>query len=324
MSTALVIKIGAIGDAIMALPLARTLKSQGKTVHWLGGKSIRDILSNAPEIDKTIILNDSRLFGSGKVSAILEVFQTWRNLGFTNYDEIYLLHADSRYKLLIPPWVQKSRVRTMRTKTRRHYTFEYARLALPDMEDPEISVEPYVAKHLISLPRKNRVCLFPGGAKNTMRDDPLRRWPVENFAKLALKLTNDGIPVTILGAPSDSWIEDAFSSLRSKVDWQVGNFSLSETLRYLGGSSLCISHDSGPIHLASMADCPVISLFGPTPSRTLAPLKYMNYVIEMNPLLDCQPCYDGRDYGRCSNNICLTRITPEQVATFAEKILNSR
>lgn len=313
MKTALIVKIGAIGDAIMALPLARALKERGfDEVHWLAGQGIVPILKIAPEITNRIVIDETKLFG-GKFSAISEILKTWKRLP-SSFDEIYILQGDRRYSYLIPPWISRKKIHWVRDRTRRHHTFDYARLAFPKKEDNELSFAPYIRTNKSPPARKaNSVCIFPGGAKNALRDDPLRRWPVEHFVALSKMLLGDGYEVTVLGSPGDSWIEPSFGALKSKLNWQVGKTSLAQTLTILQQSRLAISHDSGPIHLASLVDCPVISLFGPTLGSTVAPLKYMHLAMSLEKPLPCQPCYDGRDYGNCTNNLCLKQLTPESV-----------
>ena len=308
---ALIIKIGAIGDAIMALPLSRELVSQGYHVTWLGGIDIAAVLSLAPEISRRIIINERALFGPSRLSAALEVFRTWAKICVTSGDEIFLLHSDRRYRYLIPPW-RRSHIRTVRIGSRRHHTFDYARLAYPALQDNELSFEPYTLPNLVT--REKRICIFPGGAKNAMRDNPLRRWPLESYVRLCEHLISSGHKITVVGGPSDTWIEPAFAHLRALVNWQVATMKLNETVEYLRRSQLAVSHDTGPIHLASLADCPIITIFGPTNSEWFAPLKFKPLVIERSPKLHCQPCYDGKDFGFCTNNICINQITPETVA----------
>lgn len=313
--SALIIKIGAIGDVVMALPLARELSAQGCTqITWLSGKEIAPILGLAPEITESITLDERALFGESKLKAALEVFKTWWHLRSLAVDSVYLLHGDSRYRLLVPPWL-RSKIRAVRVGSRRHHTFDYARLAFPAKEDRELDFAPYTLP--VAAKREARVCLFPGGAKNTMRDNPLRRWPLHHYVALCERLLAQGFRVSILGGPSDLWIEPSFSHLREKVDWQVGTLKLDETVDYLRRSQLAISHDTGPIHLSSLADCPVISIFGPTNSEWFAPLNFKHLVLERSPKLPCQPCYDGKDFGSCTNNICINTIAPEVVTAKA-------
>ncbi|RYZ80006.1 MAG: hypothetical protein EOP06_26110 [Proteobacteria bacterium] len=154
-----------------------------------------------------------------------------------------------------------------------------------------------------------------------MRDNPLRRWPLEYYVELAKKLLDQGYRVSIGGGPTDAWVEPAFANLRDRLDWKVGTLPLRGTIEFLQEVELVISHDTGPVHLASFADCPIITLFGPTSSKSFGPLRFQNLVMELNPRLPCQPCYDGKDYGICSKNICLSSISPEQVFEKANSYL---
>lgn len=323
MKHALIIKIGAIGDAVMALPILPTLAAEGyESVSWLAGNDIAGVIDLIPEINNRLYLDQRALFGS-KFAAIKEVLRTWWKLKGVKADDIYVLHGDSKYKALIPPWLWSARVHQARSRTRRHHTFDYARLAVPQLEDHELSFAPYVLPLTGKVRIPKTVCLFPGGAKNAMRDDPLRRWPLENYVGLVKLLLQDGWKVSIGGGPSDTWIEPAFSELKSSLDWKIGKLKIRETIEDLATMQLAISHDTGPIHLASLADCPIITLFGPTLAATVAPLKFLDMAMELSPKLACQPCYDGRDYGNCSNNICLAKISPaqvfEKVTAFSQK-----
>ncbi len=309
--SAVIVKIGAIGDAVMALPLARELKSQGfNRITWVAGADIAPILAFVPEITDVILINERALFGISKFVAIKEVLKTWWRLRHLRSQTIFLLHADRRYRLLVPPWLSAS-IQVVRIGSRRHHTFDYARLAHPKLEDNALEFQPYTLPKLGA--RSEVVCLFPGGAKNAMRDNPLRRWPLENYVKLCELLLAEGFNIAIVGGPSDQWIEPAFARLKSMVDWRVGTMKLNETVEFLRHAGLAVSHDTGPVHLASLADCPIVTIFGPTNSEWFAPLKYKHLVLEQSPKLPCQPCYDGKDFGFCTNNLCISQITPDQV-----------
>ncbi|RYZ85759.1 MAG: hypothetical protein EOP06_15745, partial [Proteobacteria bacterium] len=86
-----------------------------------------------------------------------------------------------------------------------------------------------------------------------------------------------------------------------------------ETVSYLQRSRLSVSHDTGPVHLASLADCPIVTIFGPTNSEWFAPLKFKELVVEKSPKLPCQPCYDGKEFGVCSKNLCISTLLPTSV-----------
>lgn len=319
--SALIIKVGAIGDAIMALPLARELKRSGyESITWLGGRDLQTVLALVPEITEAISLDERALLRGSKWRAFVEVVSVWRKLWSVNADTVFLLHADARYRLLVPLRLQK-KVRQVRVGARRHHTFDYSILAFPDQDETAIGIEPYTLPAVQKVDANALICLFPGGARNVLRDDPLRRWPLEHYVRLTERLIAKGQSVAILGGPTDSWIEPSFAHLRSKIDWQVGALKLDQSIKFLQTSALAVSHDAGPLHMASLANCPVISLFGPTNSEWVVPLAFRDCTIELEPKLPCQPCYDGKEYGRCSNNLCMKLITPERVLSKIENRL---
>ncbi len=159
-----------------------------------------------------------------------------------------------------------------------------------------------------------KIALAPGGAKNVMRDDALRRWPIEHYAKLAILLREKGYEVVITGAETDGWCSEYFLGFENLI----GKTGLLELIDFYKQCSLLITHDSGPMHLAKLSDCEVIALFGPTNpfERTGSPEKI--HVIWGGKDLPCRPCYDGKNYPPCKSNICLKQITPEEVLELVE------
>jgi heptosyltransferase-2 len=155
------------------------------------------------------------------------------------------------------------------------------------------------------------VILAPGGAKNAQCDDALRRWPIEHYAALAKQLADHPVEIALTGAATDSWVEPHFQDIPHHNF--IGKLPLLDLVTLLKQASLLITHDSGPLHLAKLVACPTIALFGPTnPYEKLSASENIHLFWEGGKL-PCSPCYDGKNYARCSQNVCLSRITPEAV-----------
>ena len=60
-------------------------------------------------------------------------------------------------------------------------------------------------------------------------------------------------------------------------------------------------------------DCWEIALFGPTNPHEKIPRRAGVQYLWHAAALTCCPCYDGKTYQRCSDNICLKSISPECV-----------
>jgi heptosyltransferase I len=92
-------------------------------------------------------------------------------------------------------------------------------------------------------------------------------WPVDRYAEVARGLIVRGFRVLVNAGPHEEVMADAI------VKGTVGNaIPLSTTLEQLIAvtrrAALCIAGDTGPLHLACALGRPVIGIFGPTdPSR---------------------------------------------------------
>ncbi len=130
------------------------------------------------------------------MSAIWETLLTWLELFGSSYELCAVLQYDRRYRLLTLP-VRASRSialdredRAFKLVGERHHSAEFARILseLPDEHRTE-NITP-VAPDMLPpnpLPRngKTRIALVPGGARNLLRDDPQRRWPLDAYVALA-------------------------------------------------------------------------------------------------------------------------------------------
>ena len=155
-----------------------------------------------------------------------------------------------------------------------------------------------------------------------MRDDALRRWPVESYAGLAQALLRQGVEVVLLGGPGDAWVRSAFDGM-AVVD-RIGVLTLDETLALMDEGDVLVTHDTGPMHLAGLTRAGLISIFGPTDPRGRIPRRAGSLAIWGGEGFACRPCYDGRDYAPCHHNGCIREVTPDLVAGRVFEMLEER
>jgi heptosyltransferase-2 len=153
--------------------------------------------------------------------------------------------------------------------------------------------------------------LASGGARNLLRNDGLRRWPLSHYARLGKLITGQGWELILTGSEGDAWVKEAFTGI--PFTDMIGKQNLCEFIDFLSGTDLLVTHDSGPLHLADLAQCPVIGLFGPTMPEEKKSLQEKSIYLWGGSDLSCRPCYDGRNYGNCSSNECLISVSPELV-----------
>lgn len=328
----LVIKFGAIGDCVMAVPAAHAMHAAGYEVDWVCGQAVAPVLRlyswiNVFEVD------DRALLRGGSSERLRAVLGLWRLIAKRRYDVCATLYYDGRYKLLALP-VRGAR-KVMLSKTDRatmlipgrHHTDEYARILSGRREDetphqlapiaaPGLPISP-----LARVAGKARVVLVPGGARNMMRDDALRRWPVESYVALARTLVERGVEVVLAGGPDDVWTSPSFAGVG--VTDLTGKLSLVETLALFESADVTVTHDTGPLHLAGITRTGIVAIFGPTDPHGRLPHRANCVALWGGEGFACRPCYDGRDYAACSHNGCVRQITAEMVMEQIEALMGA-
>ncbi len=146
--------------------------------------------------------------------------------------------------------------------------------------------------------------------------NPLRGWPLEDFAALALRLREQGMATLILGAPGDiGMFDEARHLFGPDVIDLVGKCSIRVTMALLKRCSLFIGNDSGLMHLAAAAGIPLVALFGPQSPVKFGPWSDRASVIYKN--FACSPCRQ-KFFTECEPSArrrpaCVEAITVDEV-----------
>ncbi len=332
MKRALIIKMGAIGDVVMAVPGAYQLHLAGYGVDWVCGAAARPVLELYPWIRVIGVDERAILKGSAGVRA-RAIGGLWRRLLGTRYDVVATLYYDRRYRVLGLPVRAGRRVMLSATKRGerllpgRHHTDEYARVLLGGADTRrEGALAPLRAEGLPASPLardgRRRVVMAAGGAKNMMADDALRRWPAEEYAALAGLLLARGVEVVLIGGQEDGWVREFFQGL-GVVDL-VGRLALVETLALLDEADVLVTHDTGPLHLGGITRCGIVGLFGPTDPRGRLPQRPGTVALWGGEGFACRPCYDGHGFAECERNDCIRQYSAERVAGVVMEMLEER
>jgi heptosyltransferase-2 len=328
--SALIVKLSAIGDVAMALPMVSALRARypGCRIAWLCGASARPLLECVSAIDELIVADDRALLAGSRRQQIEATLRVWRQVAGRRFDLVLIAHADPRYRRLTQP-VRAAMRRALAAGEGnrgivpgRYHGDEYVRLVTgvddyraQSFATPSIGavLSPELRAMLTARNREGLplVALAPGGARNAARDNPLRRWPLASYAALAEMLDARGFAVVLAGADTDAWTRDAFASCRT-IDL-IGRTTLPELIALFATCAAVVTHDSGPLHLARLANAPRVALFGPTDPAAFHGSRNGAAVLWPGSDLPCCPCYDGREFAACSDNVCMQRITPQAV-----------
>jgi heptosyltransferase-2 len=145
-----------------------------------------------------------------------------------------------------------------------------------------------------------------------------KRWFPDRYAKTADELAlKYGARIIILGAASDlETAQMVAANMTSRPVILAGKTTLGQMMGLLKQSSLLITNDSGPMHIAAALDVAQLAIFGSTSETATGPLSRNAAVIKHT--VDCNPCF----LRKCPTDFrCMKEITSEQVVQSAGAIL---
>lgn len=132
-----------------------------------------------------------------------------------------------------------------------------------------------------------------------------KSWPTETWLRLAALLRKENIDYFWVGQGQGIEEEDSSRSF-------INNTGLRELFGLIHEADVLITGDSGPMHIATAVNTPVLALFGPTCREWgFFPSGEHDRVLQLS--MPCRPC-SLHGSGSCNrNNACITGIEPEQV-----------
>ncbi len=160
------------------------------------------------------------------------------------------------------------------------------------------------------------IALAPGARWDT------KRWPVRYFSEIAGVMSGRGHGVLIVGDESEKEICRIAASVDVCTD-TCGRLTLMETASALKRTSVLVTNDSAPLHIAEAVGTPVVALFGPTVRQFgYFPLLVESVVLEKD--LECRPCSrNGARPCHIAARDCLDTIDSSEVLSAIDRILGS-
>jgi len=154
---------------------------------------------------------------------------------------------------------------------------------------------------------------------------PTKCWPQENYVKLGEALTRQhGCRLIIIGSGKErEAVQSMASAMQTPSLTTAGDLTFRQMAALVDRSSLVISGDTGPMHVASALGTPQVALFGPTSPQWYGPRG--DQVLTLIHPVPCGPC----DQKFCRNinedfMRCMKLLTVKEVFEAATSLLEAR
>lgn len=129
---------------------------------------------------------------------------------------------------------------------------------------PSIEAQGRVLRHLSAAGSGGSVVVINPGAKF-----PAQRWPVERFVAVARHLHARGFSIAVTGVDEERALGDCVvDGLGSRAVNLAGRTTVQELVELVRHAALCVTNDTGTMHVAALLGRPTVALFTTRQSPT--------------------------------------------------------
>jgi len=333
-----------LGDAVMCEPALRGLRRlfPQASLTLLVKPVVAELFAEHPAIDRVLIYDDkgrhAGLAGKWRLAGELRHARFDLAVLFQNAFEAALLaylagiprrygYATDGRSLFLSDPVAKPDRRALLHQVQYYWSLLRPLGLTGDPPHPELSISPEEERLMAERLAKAGIAATDtliginpgsiyGGAK---------RWLPDRFAesteRLCRRLNESGdrrTAVVILGAKGE---EQLGREIAAHLSAPSVNLSGATTIRELMATvkrcAVLVTNDTGPMHVASAFQVPVVAIFGPTDWRTTSPYG-ANHALVRHPV-DCAPCM----LRECPiDHRCMTGVSVDQVYEAAVERLS--
>ncbi|MBI1824716.1 MAG: lipopolysaccharide heptosyltransferase II [Nitrospirae bacterium] len=295
-----------IGDAVLAIPALCSIRAHFKTAEivFLGPESINQLLKGNGLADSFIPVPDKKEGFLGQWRLIQKLKKEVFDLAilFQNAFEaawiVYLASVPYRFGydregrgLLLTHPVRIPAKHLHQMTYYLHLVSEFENICLSrrppflNTNEEEKNAAWKILRGEGMNPGDFMIGIHAGAAYGSAK-----RWETERFAELADCLIREGnVKVIFFGSSEECKVNDEIVSMMSETPVNLsGKTTLRELVALISQCSIFISNDSGPMHIASALNVPLISIFGPTDPKVTSPAGVQNTIIQKET--ECSPC----------------------------------
>lgn len=341
----LVVRLGAMGDILHALPAVTALRQIHPywVIDWVVEPHWRPLLAAAGAIGQGprqpivdgLHLASAKAWGRNPLSrkTFHEIKMLRRALKAGSYDAVLDLQGAVRSALIARmagshrligeaeprEWAARL-LFTYRTPTTGAHVIEQdVEVASAIAADPLTPVQPWLPVDPVAEAWADRV-LPPTDTQPAVLLNPgagwgAKRWPVERYAAVAQGLAERGFRVLVNAGPGEeSLVEPIAAATGNGVTPLIS--TLDQLIALTRRVALVIAGDTGPLHLACALRRPVVGIYGPTDPSRNGPFGTCAKVLRSPE--------SRRDHSRrAAPEAGLLTISPADVLQAAEELLYS-
>lgn len=322
----LIVRLGALGDVVHAIPAAAALRTAfpGAEIDWLVEARHRSIVELVMSIDRSIVLERASLGGW------LEVI---RQLRLKAYDLAIDLQGLLKSAVLArasgAPRVVGFSIWHLREKTAR-----------PFYSDTVSSDERHVVRQNLRLLRAIGIddarIRFPlrevsSRALDDIRERigngqhfalinpgaawPNKRWPASRYGQVAsfVREICGFVPVVLWG-PDERTLAEEVVTCSADAAITAPPTTILDLVALSRAAALVVSGDTGPLHIAAAVGTPSVAIFGPTDPARNGPWDARDVVVSRYEQCGCH--YDRRCHER---QWCLDEVIVREVCAAVQQ-----
>lgn len=333
----LVIKIGAVGDVVLAVPSLRAIRERFPKAHIavLVGVESRQLLQNCPYVDELIAYNTpfvkKNIFNFMKLAEGLRKSSFDITIDFQNSSRSHALgflslapkrfgYKNTKLGFLLNYGIKDVRVGLPPLQ----HQFRILGLLGIQLKDERLEVWPTENDFKFTdefLAGQWMVAGHPLVGINIGSSPRWRtkRWPPDKLSRLCDELAKKNIRVILTGVKEEyAAAMRIIASTQSKPINATGKTTLNQLAALIKRCRVFITTDSAPMHIAAAVGVPVVAIFGPTdPKRHSPPL---DKIAVIRKGLNCSPCYKPD----CKSPRCMEEIGVSEIVGAAERFLEER
>ncbi len=135
-------------------------------------------------------------------------------------------------------------------------------------------------------PEERLILIHAGSGRAT------HRWPAESFAQVASKLEElNRVRIVLIGNRSERALAHRIAGKLKRPIVATGELSLPTLFWLMSRARLLLTNDSGPMHLASLLNIPIVAMTGPSNPRRYGPFPLNRPGQVVFHAADCPECH---------------------------------